>query len=410
VDRGQPEPDALVFEPEGDDEAGWQEFAERRPRGGRRSLWLVVALVVLGALLAVLIVSGGQTDKATEPTTLPSTTEPASTSPRSSAPSSTAAAAPFRTVGLGPVIGTAVGRRLVGVTRRGPDWFLVDLDLDTGDSIQTPVPGLTAPAEFGAGLIPVAGGAVIYSQPGPAVLVTNDGVVRHVGTDYPQTIYPGPDSRSAWWVDYGGSDRGPVLLQVSLADSSVLASVPLDPNLQVIGADGDGGVLMTMLGGPTWRVRPGGAVDPLPTVQGTLVAAGRGVVLEQRCDDRLRCGLVAHAVDRDDGVHFDLAASPFVTGAVSPDGRRSALWATGREAGHVELTVLELLTGATRVIASNDYDQLSVVAWASSDALVFKQGGDLRYVRLDQPGTPPAPILVNGEELDLDPFGIGAKS
>jgi hypothetical protein len=404
-------PDSLAFEADhhGDDD-GWQEFEERRPRPGRRSWVLVAGFVALGGLLTVLVVSGGRTDKATAPTTPPTTTHPPTTSaPRSSAPSSTAAVAPFRTVGLGPVLGVPVGQRLVGLTRRGGEWILVDVDLDMGDSIQTPAPGLTEPEQFGAGLIPVQGGALVYAQPGPAVIVTNDGHMRDVGTGYPQTIYPGPDSGSAWWIDYRGNGAGPTLLQVRLSDSSVLASIPLFPNLQVIGTDGEGGLLLTMLGGPTWRVRPGGVIESLPTVKGSVVAAGSGVIVEERCDDFFRCGLVGHPANQDEVVALNVAGAPVGAGAIAPGGGRLALWTNG-EANQVDLSVVDLSSGEARILALNGNDQLPAkVAWASPDTLVFKKGAGLSYVRLDQSGAVVAePILVNGEAVDLELFAIGA--
>ena len=397
---------------------GWQVFEEERPPRRHRPRLLAIGLAALAGLVAVLISTGGAEDDASDPTTLPSRSGPTTTRPvatTSVGPTTVAVSVaplpPARTLGSGPVFGAPVGRRLVGVTRDGEGgWLMVDIDLDTGDTTRTPVPGLSEPDQYGAGLIPIDHGALVYAMSGPAALVQDDGHVYHVGADYPQTVYPGPDSSSAWWVDYGGNGGGPVLQQVQLSDSTVLASVVLDYNLQVLGPDGDGGVFVTMLGGRTWRIRPGGVIDPTPTVKGTVIAAGHGQVIEERCDDQLRCSLVAHPLDSTEGVSVGLNGPPFSAGEVSPDGRAVAVWLTNRITGTIELTTFDLTTGEVRVLVSNNYDQLPAnVAWISPELLVFDQGIDLRSVRLDEAGAQPQPIVVDGTELDLALFGVSQK-
>jgi hypothetical protein len=377
---------------------------------------LVVAVAVGVAVVAFVVIGADGGEGATPTTPAPATAAPA-TQPATTATSPPGSAtvsgppAPIATPGGRAVLAAPTGRRLVGVARvPSGGWELVDVELDSGAVVRARVPGLADMDQFGAGVIPVARGALVYGPSGPAAIVTDDGEVSVLDTDYPQIMYAGPDTRSAWSVDFSGEGRGPVLQQVSLADSSVLARVPLDFELQVVGSDGQGGVLVTALGGPTWRVRPGGAIERLGTVEGSVVVAGQGVVVEKRCDDRLACSLFAHRLDRTDGVTIGLPGPPYSKGEVSPDGRRVALWITNRESGTVDLSIFDLTSGDVRTVTSNGYDELpSDVHWVTPNVLVFDQGGQLHSMQVDQPGAGPRPISVNGEPLRLTAFAVGVS-
>jgi hypothetical protein len=418
VALGRRDRDSLAFEsPDGGSDQDWQVFAEERPRRPRRAWLLLVAAALVTGVVAFLVIGGrnedeGATSTTATPTTAAPTTQPATTA--STPPTSVTVTGPpalVATPGRGPVLDAPTGRRLVGVTRgRSGGWDLIDVELDSGDMVRAPIPGLSDLDQYGAGVIPVARGGLVYGPSGPAALVLDDGDVSFVGTDYPQVMYPGPDTESAWSVDFSGEGRGPVLQQVALADSSVLAAVRLDFELQVVGPDGEGGVLVTMLGGPTWRVRPGGAIERLETVEGSVVVAGRGVVVEKRCDDRLECSLFAHRLDRTDGVTIGLPGPPYSKGEVSPDGRMVALWITNRVTGTIDLSTLDLATGEVGTVVSNGYDELpSEVHWVAPDVLVFDEGGQLHSMQVDRPGAEPEPILVNGEPLALSAFAVGVS-
>jgi hypothetical protein len=422
VRRGtSPDRGSLAFEPvEGGSNDDWQVFEpDQPPRRRRPWLWIGVASLVVGFATAVFVSAGRGSSSAPDSAAAASTTLGSSTtagSTTASASSNTAAAPPFRTVGLGPLVGQPVGQRLVGVTQRGNDWFLVDIDLDTGDSIQTPIPGLENPNGFEAGVLAIDGGALVHGlQQDEPEMVTDDGRQRRIDAQGGQPILPGPDNRSVWRIRLGGNTVGTFLELVKLADSGVHVSIDLDQNLQVMASDGEGGVYVTGVGQPTWRVRPTGRVETAPSIKGRVIAAATGVIVEQRCDAALNCRYVAHAPEKVDGVEFGLAGDPYPypQGAISPDGRRLALWVVNPVAS-VELTVVDLTNGEQTILLASDFAKLkATLAWASPDVLIFKQGIDqLRYARLGQPGFPPnhpTPVLVNGQPIDLALFAVGPK-
>ena len=409
---------SLPFEAEPGGGGGeWEILQPSRPAGRGPSPWLWVGGVGLAAVLVAMAIGFGAGDEAAVPTQtslVPAVTAVPPTSVDtplvvpSSAPQYGPVGRPFRTFGAGPVLGVEVGRRLVGVRRWRGTWWLVQMDLDTGDTVHTPLPGFAGAGGYRSGVLPLADGAMaVWSAEAQPILVTPDGGWRPILHESYGPVLPGPDGNTLWWLDY--SSAGPPMLeQVAVADGTTVASFAHPGGVEVVGPDGAGGVLVSALGQPTWRVKPGGGVEPLPNAQGAVVAASPAVIVERRCDVDLSCSLVAHPPGTAEAVTLELPGDPDPTRSVlSPDGTRLAALVPSYNSATAELWLVDLTTGAAQLVRwDRAASKLHRIAWVGSDLLVVGDAASLKVVRVDEPGEAPVVLVLDGEPLALEPFTV----
>jgi hypothetical protein len=409
---------SLPFEPApGLDEGEWEVLQPSAPVGSGPSPWLWVGGLGLAAVLVAVAVGFGAGDDGFAPaqtslgapsTAVASTSVVTPSVTPSGAPRYEPAERPFGTFGAGPVLGVEVGRRLVGVRQWRETWWLVELDLDTGDTRQTPLPGFAGAGGYQSGVLPLAGGAMaVWSAEAQPILVSAEGVWRPILNESYGPVMPGPDGTTLWWLDYSSAGP-PVLEQVAVADGTTVASFAHPQGVEVVGPDGAGGVLVSAQGQPTWRVKPGGGVEPLPNAQGAVVAASPAVIVERRCTVDLSCSLAAHPPGTPDAVTLELAGDPDPSRSVlSPDGRRLAALVPSYNSATAELWLVDLTTGAAQLVKRDRADRrIRRMAWVGPDLLLVGDSASLKVVRVAEPDAAPVPLALSTEPLVLEPFTV----
>ncbi|MGZ4613370.1 MAG: TolB family protein [Kineosporiaceae bacterium] len=347
--------------PDGADPAGRLVPTPEPARRGlsRRGLVALGGLAMLGAGVAAARAAS------TQPSAPPARAVPPPTSTGGPSPQG---------VGSGEVDVTELGGPLLG--GRHADVFgfsnsaIVRIELATGRVTHTALPPLSdAPLTFAA----VRGGAVVHrDDSGPGFLVP-DGrppIPLPRGLDGPGPLLPGPDLDHVWVLSGSGQRAIMVLTALDGRPTETAVELPAFTSDEPL-PDGAGYPLCFGVGGVYWG-RPRGLQR---VTAGAVVASGPTGWLVLVCDARDRCsGTVDERTGRRRAVlglvdaQHPVGEMELLTGALSPDGGRAALY-VGDALRALRLVVLDVATG-DRLITD-----LSLVEGAVSQSLAWTPDG-----------------------------------
>lgn len=329
--------------------------------GGRRRWWpIVVAVLVAWVVAAVALGGGGDDDPAAAPSSTTTSTSPPTTSAPGGSTTTTTAPAPGT-----PLLGRETGWHLVVGPTDGTATNRV-IDLDTG--VESSHPG------------------VLFGPPRPDGVFTQDRRGRVFWRPFPFTegsevfltpavdgrVFPVAGTDGAWLV-LGQSAAVNDARLFSLVDGAPLASVELPVDSFVVGVAAD--ALVVAAGGDLFAVGADGGADELST--GQAVAVLRDEVLVSRCDEQLRCGVVATDVATGSTRAMpDVpgGASVFAVGPAHPDGR--IVVHIGDPRRPLQEVVLLGPDGAVPLLPEGvAVDHVWGAAWSPDGALLFVPGG-----------------------------------
>jgi acyl-CoA synthetase (AMP-forming)/AMP-acid ligase II len=251
--------------------------------------WLAAAAVAVWVVAAVGVSLRGGGGDGGDPQAAVATSTSSSTSttrPTTTTSSTTSTTRPPTTtttlfVAGAPLLGEPSGFDLIVSTSQRT----YVLDLDTGETAPFPSDGV---ARIDAdGLFATDGDGVTRWHPFPL-----DGGAGVPVTDFPrQELLRVPGADRTYTVHWDEETGVPHVRLVTLADGAVTQSFDLPREAGYAFAVETG--LVIAAGGDTY-LATGSAISRVAT--GELMAAGGRTAYLRRCDERLRCGLVAHDV------------------------------------------------------------------------------------------------------------------
>jgi hypothetical protein len=348
-----------------------------------RTVWLVLAVVVVATIALVAVVQGRRTG---QPSASPTSASPAQTS----SASQPVTEQPTPDASQQPIV-TDVGEALLGITGswelfvRGPQ-EIVRIELARGRVTRTPVPPLSSggPVSF------VIGSSWAIIRPLDAVpgyLVRDGQPAQRLGGDLrgQGPALPGPDPDHVW-VPASNDSQDRMVLVDATTGTRTGPGIPFPPGIPMFASsDGAGYLLLNGVGG-VYDAR----LDGLHRVTtGAILAIGPTRWLTAECDDRYRCATVV--VDRATSARHSLGnvirSIDVPIGVISPDGTTAAL-SQPDTAGGTSVHLVSLNTGADQQLAISTGQPSfidAVLAWSPDSQWLFVADRRGQLIAVDAP-------------------------